>query len=199
LAELSKAPGVLIQEYIAPSFSGVAYIANQCLVVECVAGACGLLLRGGVSGDRMVFDSNGQELWSQLNSIVPERLLEQAEKMRELAEMLRAQQRSAIVEWIVDANGGFYFVDFKPVGRNYICSDLRVKPSRFCLDREAAPELCLDATLATYLETILRSSPKCVLFSRGSPLAHVCVEAVARGIAVVVGNEPETSAQRQTV
>jgi hypothetical protein len=179
LEKTARAQAFAIQEYIEPVVAGATLCTDDGLLTEGVGGAAAVLLRGGGVGDMVA--SHGDELsWRLDRGASPHRsALEQAHNSI-------PAKAGALWEWIVDDVGEVFHVDRK---------ELRVPllnavptgglPVRWELGRPPhGPSLELPDTSIGGLSAL--ATVGTVHICRGSPLAHLCYEAVTRGHAVVL-------------
>ncbi|HKP90071.1 MAG TPA: hypothetical protein VJT75_08870 [Thermoleophilaceae bacterium] len=178
-----SAEDFVIQEYIEPRVAGASVRARDFLLSEGVSGAAERMLRGGGFGD-MVASYRGSLAWRVSRDAVH---VSQAEALTEAHRSIPTEE-NALWEWIVDADGRVFHVDRKPLEAGFLQEVPHLAPpAHWLLGRSTKPreaELTLPDTSIRNL-AMLRE-PAVVRIARGSPLAHLCHEAVRRGCTVVL-------------
>jgi hypothetical protein len=178
---------LVLQEYLEPGISGVACIADTGQwFVEAMEGPCYGLLREGQRGSRIAVDSARNVLWDddwrgfspEWSAVIPE--------LRAGFDI--AAQPGTLVEWIVTSGGQFYFVDLRLMPAPFVAVTLDERPTTFVIGvaNGEAPRLRLKRTSLDLLGEVLRAREGPILFENGSPLSHLVVAAVDRGLSCIV-------------
>ncbi len=171
---------LVIQEHIAPAVAGASLSCAGFLLSEGIAGPAAPLLRDGVAGD-MVASWGSDVRWRRRCGALDA----QMQDLLALAHSSIPTTQDALWEWIVDDSGAVYHVDRKPLSRSFLATlPDRDPPSRWKLGRgtPSDPVVELDRTSIEYIGDV-RPGLRLVI-ATGSPLAHLCFEAVSQGCQV---------------
>jgi hypothetical protein len=162
-----------IQEYVEPEVAGATVCTVDGILTEGVRGPAAPLLRGGAVGD--VIASHDHQISWRLD-----RCGLDLERVHESI----PPQPGVLWEWIVDRSGRVFHVDRKPLPTPLLEAVPRSgPPERWCIGPpRSGPVVELPTTAIGGLEHL---DEPCVLrIGAGSPLAHLCYEAVVRGSSV---------------
>lgn len=179
LDEAARTEAFVIQQFVEPFVAGVTLCTADGLLTEGVTGAASVILREGGVGDLLA--SHGETTSWRLDRGAA----------ADGAGLQRAHDSiprnpGALWEWITDNMGEVFHVDRKELHVPLLKAVPRDgPPACWGLGRPAqgAPLELPDTSIA-WLGMIGESGT--VHISRGSPLAHLCYEAVAQGNAVVL-------------
>lgn len=189
IAEFKDKKDYVLQEYVEPFISGAAYI-SEAILVEAVHGQCDPLLRYGATGYRFGISHVGEILWTNFEGNGNFDIVRAF--VRYVVELTKDDKttkflKGAILEWIVDPKERFYLVDYKKPGIAFLRSSFVKSPESFHIYRPSSSNIRLPKTSIEYLDSI-EHSPEGLIFSSGSPLAHICVEAFYRKTPVSIPN-----------
>jgi hypothetical protein len=173
--------GFVIQEYLEPLIAGATISTGGLLLSEGLAGAAAPLLREGATGATLA--SFGLETWRCGSS----ELVDSDALMRAHSSIPRGSD--AVWEWIVTPGARVCHVDRKPLLGPYF-RELPISgpPARWELGGSVGDHdprrVELPDTSIKGLESL--AEPCTLVIVSGSPLAHLCLEAVNRGFQVVL-------------
>lgn len=178
LDEAARAEAFVIQQYIKPVVAGATLCTADGLLTEGVAGPASALLRGGGVGN-LVASHGGVLSWRLDRGAASAAALERAHESI-------PPKAGVLWEWIVDDAGEVFHVDRKELQIPLLQAvPIDGPPTRWELGRPPrGSSVELHDTSIAGLDAL--DSGGIVRIHRGSPLAHLCYEAVTRGRAVVL-------------
>lgn len=181
LAKQARAEPVVIQQFVYPYVAGATLCAAGGVLTEGTSGPAAGLLRLGASGDLLA--SHDTSMTWQLHRGATEGRY----AALEAAHRSIPPEPDALWEWIVDDTGEVFHVDRKQltmpllahIPRNGPPTAWRLGPA------PRPPWIDLPDTSISRLN-LLDDKGGTVRIASGSPLAHLCSEAVARGWGVLL-------------
>lgn len=179
--------GIVIQEYIEPVVSGVAYFTTDSVVIESLVGACDPLLRGGAEGDLWTVNIHDADLDSADDQSTDRKISTRwvSSQVVPLSSTAGGQlPDGCLIEWIVDADRQMLVVDLKEVGSRLLSL---IQPGNVFWvghPQEGSASLVLDSPEFIHVDRLTDWRGTYVRCGSGSPLAHFCVEAHEMGISV---------------
>lgn len=192
--EMRRMGGFVIQEYVEPAIAGVSLCTSEFLLSEGISGAAAPLLRLGAFGD-MIASHDDSISW---------RLCRGALDVDTTSALERAhgsipRGANALWEWIVSESGDVYHVDRKELDISLLDDLPRGgPPERWLVGPTidgSRKVVMLPDTSIRYLEQLAERSIICI--AGGSPMAHLCFEAVRLGHSIVLYRSLLTSAECQ--
>jgi hypothetical protein len=179
----------VVQEYVEPSLSGASLSCADFLVSEAVAGPAAALLREGSRGD-MIASVDGDVRWRLKRGGLDAR----SSEALALAHASIPPGQDILWEWIVSTAGAVYHVDRKLLPAHFLPRPPNAGPPecwRLGHETDEADEVTLSSSSIDHLHTLGRGT--LLMIESGSPMAHLCFEAVSLGHAVVLANprDPE--------
>jgi len=174
----------VIQQMLTPSAAGAtAILSDGKSLSEWVHGDAQSLLRDGSTGIRMLVQAGSIE-WVGRGA----RSDDVEQLLRQIA-AIQVEQQQLLLEWIVDATLGFFWVDMKRVNAGFL-AELPASPigvARSVGNRQAGSCVLLARPQLSVLDVLESSTDvHTVTFKDGSPLAHVCTRLHAVGVSVEV-------------
>jgi hypothetical protein len=180
----------VIQEYIEPALSGVAYFVGRSVIIEAVIGECEALLRGGIEGELWRVDvrdaANRKPTVDHVADLAEDRH-GISYRVSLLSELCDGQLPSGwLIEWIIDPDGRFLVVDLKEVG-DHLVSWIEAENLLWVgRPQDGSASLVVETPKFAHVDLLTDWQGTYVRCLSGSPLAHFCVEAHGLGISVKV-------------
>jgi hypothetical protein len=174
LDKTARTDAFVIQQYVEPVVAGATLCTEDGVLTEGVAGPASLLLREGEAGDLLASHDNSLSWRLHRHAISDDAVLKRAHDSIPL-------RAGTLWEWIVDSRGEVFHVDRKELQVPLLTSVPTGGPPTFwALGRpRTGPFVELSDTSIDGLNELSKDSA--LLIRRGSPLAHLCYEAVVSG------------------
>jgi hypothetical protein len=179
----------VVQQYVEPALSGASLSCADFRISEGVAGPAAALLRDGGCGD-MIASVKDRVIWRLQRGALDEYLSQGLA----LAHASIPSGQDALWEWIVSASGAVYHVDRKLLPSSFLLNPPDNGPPecwRLGDETNGGDVVALVSASIEHLHNLGRGT--LLVIGSGSPMAHLCFEAVCRGNAVVLKTAVEAA------